>query len=947
MPGDLFFCLPKYAPDPGHEDKQVHSNSTSTQFFAIVAKQWRGVVTTEQTFKQMLICFPDARTFTASTWTALIDKWNEDCENNHHHDLEDSMSAIPGSDAPSSAPHPIMPSPLPPPHSPIKSKPRRAVASPKKMETVVLQLPSTPQPVTKLRIFPLTSPRGTSPSSTRTADPASLSSTHANHASAYVAAMFETLHGSKEATAADKRDTDVVVAAPSLMYGVTGHNRVFRDRGRALAALKNTSGGELVFTYDENVIWEFVEAEAQRMAQKGVQYNPHRAVQQPCQRGKSNAADASNALRTAQRLQKRNELDAELMEFQKARLEKTVYLASKYSRSPKYISSLLMCTTRYKTTRKPNLRNAVIHDTCMRARETGDTSELPDQPIKLSKSEYEDIKDGLSTADKARLIKQLTAYRELKHRGIRATNKSLAMDARESANRMGDVLVDLFERTGVRSVAIFSRGSAEDTAAPHLIDSDGAHAFFQQVFGFSSTDLLRKFEQWSCTQDEGSKDKNDLGSVQKQIVLLLLAGLRMIKNNKTLAMEYVNYRRDIVHKLGVHLVGWPSETPMRSPANLTAMQAREIRDGLRSGSIAWAKLSAGQRAEVAAEIAGGPSSTRKTRKDKGITRLRGEEDSDSNSDSDSGKDEGDEEGSGEEDDVDWEDVPGTAPLCTQAAPFSSARPSASTSRIPASTVALDTVDSHALRTLIPFDPLALDPSALDVGGLQMDYTGLAHGFGDSLGYPFSSGGVSGSLADDGALTAYLNAPSIEPFDEALYASTFPNSSSIRPIRPFDDASSFRTMPVGSFDPGQYTPNTFSESVVNGPGLSYSGGKSFDAAGMPAAAGDAELSAALLLPPPAVFSVSTNREGARNKRKRDEGGEGTTGTKRVRTSASDGATLAVDSVATKAPRKKRIDAGKKRKAATEISDNGEVHPPVTQKKVRKTRSDAGKKRKTQA
>jgi hypothetical protein len=50
-----------------------------------------------------------------------------------------------------------------------------------------------------------------------------------------------------------------------LLYAVSGVNRIFQDRGRALVALKAQPGADLVFAYDEDTLWAFVDAEAERM----------------------------------------------------------------------------------------------------------------------------------------------------------------------------------------------------------------------------------------------------------------------------------------------------------------------------------------------------------------------------------------------------------------------------------------------------------------------------------------------------------------------------------------------------------------------------------------------------------------------------------------------------------------------------------------------------------
>ncbi|KAJ7726548.1 hypothetical protein DFH07DRAFT_946017 [Mycena maculata] len=82
----------------------------------------------------------------------------------------------------------------------------------------------------------------------------------------------------------------------------------------------------------------------------------------------------------------------------------------------------------------------------------------------------------------------------------------------------------------------------------------------------------------------------------------------------------VNYRANIVHKLGVELAGWPSKIAFASPIKLSADEARQIRDSLRSGTIHWVVLTPSQREEVAKEISEGPVRKRKPRNDQGRPR---------------------------------------------------------------------------------------------------------------------------------------------------------------------------------------------------------------------------------------------------------------------------------------------------------------------------------------
>ncbi|KAJ7737602.1 hypothetical protein DFH07DRAFT_779285 [Mycena maculata] len=374
--------------------------------------------------------------------------------------------------------------------------------------------------------------------------------------------------------------------------------------------------------------------------------NPTKAVQQPRRRaGQSSATKATKALAAAQRAQAKDMLFADIDEHYLEKRQLIKDLAKKHNKKENYIKKLLNNDVHTKTRRSANLWNTVVHDLSIKAKEgkffkPGDESALDVVRDGLSKEEYQKIKDNMSEDEKNCLLKQLASKRKVEFKGIRATNKSLAMDAMQTANSINDQLIDLFERTGVRAFAMFTRSHAEDSAVPNIVDSDNAREFFKQAFGKSFSEYVRKFEQWSCTLDKDDDSRNDVQSVRKQIVLLILDGLRKIKNNRKLAMEYVNYRADIVHKLGVELAGWPSQITFASPIKLSADQAREIRDGLKSGAIHWVALMPSQREEVAKEISEGPVRKRKSRNDQGKLRGPREGNSDTeSSDSDSSEEE--------------------------------------------------------------------------------------------------------------------------------------------------------------------------------------------------------------------------------------------------------------------------------------------------------------------
>ncbi|KAJ7728832.1 hypothetical protein DFH07DRAFT_782120 [Mycena maculata] len=403
--------------------------------------------------------------------------------------------------------------------------------------------------------------------------------------------------------------------------------------------------------------------------------NPTKAVQQPRRRaGQSSATKATKALAAAQRAQAKDMLFADIDEHYLEKRQLIKDLAKKHNKKENYIKKLLNNDVHTKTRRSANLWKAVVHDLSIKAKEgkffkPGDESALDVVCDGLSKEEYQKIKDNMSEDEKNRLLKQLASKRKVEFKGIRATNKSLAMDAMQTANSINDQLIDLFERTGVRAFAMFTRSHAEDSAVPNIVDSDNAREFFKQAFGKSFSEYVRKFEQWSCTLDkdiEGpiqmmiaetmskvSQADRPANSRRLECVLSPYARICLtngspvtgkIKNNRKLAMEYVNYRADIVHKLGVELAGWPSKITFASPIKLSADQAREIRDGLKSGAIHWVALTPSQREEVAKEISEGPVRKRKSRNDQGKLRGPREGNSDTeSSDSDSSDSEEEEE----------------------------------------------------------------------------------------------------------------------------------------------------------------------------------------------------------------------------------------------------------------------------------------------------------------
>ncbi|KAF8178815.1 hypothetical protein K438DRAFT_1769273 [Mycena galopus ATCC 62051] len=206
--------------------------------------------------------------------------------------------------------------------------------------------------------------------------------------------------------------------------------------------------------------------------------------------------------------------------------------------------------------------------------------------------------DDIEKDEATALINQLLEHRQLKKRGVRATTKAAQLDGFQTARRIGNALVDLYERTGIRGLAIFSCGCADDPGIPHAVDSDDSMEFLQQELDLPPLDFLRKFEH--CTAEE--PDDNGVNSSRKEVSRLVLEGLRQITKISTITMEWVNYEVAIHEVRGVELAGLLPDIPLSRPGTWNVETARRFRDGLRDGSIHWVTMTKTQHDELKAEL---------------------------------------------------------------------------------------------------------------------------------------------------------------------------------------------------------------------------------------------------------------------------------------------------------------------------------------------------------
>ncbi|KAJ7816824.1 hypothetical protein B0H13DRAFT_2380135 [Mycena leptocephala] len=244
-----FVCTPVFLPDPGHEDKAKHSASKDTWFYGVISKDWKGIVTSMESVDKLKAQDPDAHVLKARTWEEIQRLWDADCMDKHFHE---GRPALPVVDIVSDS---TLSRPASRAASPTKGSVSRA-ASP----TKGARRPPSP---TKARmaagqkvgiqfwIPPFHAANHKPPCQSATFGPVDSANDTVS-----IAAKFEAWSGVKKAD------------SQPLMFGVSGTNRIFHDRYRALAAFLETPGAELFFTYDEDAVLEFIEREAAEMLKK-------------------------------------------------------------------------------------------------------------------------------------------------------------------------------------------------------------------------------------------------------------------------------------------------------------------------------------------------------------------------------------------------------------------------------------------------------------------------------------------------------------------------------------------------------------------------------------------------------------------------------------------------------------------------------------------------------
>ncbi|KAJ7808127.1 hypothetical protein B0H14DRAFT_3482641 [Mycena olivaceomarginata] len=329
--------------------------------------------------------------------------------------------------------------------------------------------------------------------------------------------------------------------------------------------------------------------------------NPTRPAQEsrPRKGNESGASKATKALEAAITKNKKIEYEAAIDEIFVERNKKIAELAARFNKDVSEVRATVCCVTQFKAGRKPTLRNSVAHQCSLALQEQGITKPMTElyAELKAELSNGTFTYKSIDKVEQKHLIDQVLEVRHHARRGPRATMKAAQVDGRFTAKRIGDELLDLFERTGIRAFVFFARGHADDPSRSHCVDSDDALDFFTQGLDMTALHFMRKFEQWSCNLDEGTRLKNGSTAVRKDVSRMMTERLRSATKNPKAKMDYVNYDK-LRGKYAVELTG---NVPRSRPATWNVDTLRLVRDGLMDGTIDFVPMTPAQVKELAAE----------------------------------------------------------------------------------------------------------------------------------------------------------------------------------------------------------------------------------------------------------------------------------------------------------------------------------------------------------
>ncbi|KIK13499.1 hypothetical protein PISMIDRAFT_645506, partial [Pisolithus microcarpus 441] len=128
----------------------------------------------------------------------------------------------------------------------------------------------------------------------------------------------------------------------------------------------------------------------------------------------------------------------------------------------------------------------------------------------------------------------------------------------------------LCAQTGLEGFYIAVRGTVEDLSEPKVFFTEKAEKFIRNVLGIEPRHLALRLESWVVSGIEYVLTTNS------------------IKGNSQ--MNYINYEKQIVEKLGVALHGWPIPGRVCNPSKVKRTELEKLLDALKEEKCKWVRL---------------------------------------------------------------------------------------------------------------------------------------------------------------------------------------------------------------------------------------------------------------------------------------------------------------------------------------------------------------------
>ncbi|KAG1863754.1 hypothetical protein F4604DRAFT_1587068 [Suillus subluteus] len=298
----------------------------------------------------------------------------------------------------------------------------------------------------------------------------------------------------------------------------------------------------------------------------------------------SDAQKASRKVKRDQKMEKTKRLhDAVALYLDEQKL-KIGSLSSAHNVTPTYINDIIGSHTKYRTTCKVQLTNALIH---AKAKEMN-----TDQPVgsRYTLVELREMVANdpqmkeLTKDEKAGYIAALSEHREQNFTNVRGNNMAAARDVLLTTERVVKELDDLRVRTGTYATMFVVRGHINDTIQSSMHGTDNSEDFWEDVYDIPMADYLRQYEQWACTQNQMA---TSITIRNLHVVSLTVA----LTGKKNITMNYSNYETAVVETYAVRLIGWPASIKFINPSNIgTVGDIRKLRDALKARTCYWTAL---------------------------------------------------------------------------------------------------------------------------------------------------------------------------------------------------------------------------------------------------------------------------------------------------------------------------------------------------------------------